>query len=122
MHSAEGLVGRRPDLHPARVCREDRAADVVRPHKADHPPGPRRRARAFGGKTLHRSVSWSASPLDHRDRLPPVPDILPDQRAGGLIIFRNPAALAVEDRVDGDRAGRGKGAESGGLALTRVFS
>ncbi len=60
MHSAEGVVGGGPDLHPGGVRREDRAADVVGPHKADHP--------AF----------------DHRDRLPPVPDIFADQRAGGM--------------------------------------
>ncbi len=86
MHSAEGVVGRRPDLHPGGVRREDRAADVVGADEVD------------------------LAALDHRDRLPPVPDIFADQRAGGLIVFGDVAALAQEDGVDGDRAGLGQGA------------
>jgi hypothetical protein len=66
-----------------------------------------------GSHVVHHST------LDHRDRLPAVPDIFPDQRAGGLVVFGDTAALAVEDGVDRDRSGRGQGAESGGLAPTR---
>lgn len=38
--------------------------------------------------------------LDHRDGLPPGPDIFADQRAGGLVVFRDPAAR--DDRVRED--------------------
>ncbi len=48
---------------------------MVGPHKADHP--------AF----------------DHRDRLPPVPDIFANERAGGLVVLGDPAAFGVEDRI-----------------------
>jgi hypothetical protein len=39
-----------------------------------------------------------------------------DQRAGGFVILGDPAALAVEDRVDGDRGRRG-GSEGGFCGL-----
>ncbi len=43
--------------------------------------------------------------LDDRDRLPPVPDILADQRAGALVVLGDPPSVRVEDGVDGDGGG-----------------
>lgn len=85
--AAEGGVGGSPDLHSAGVRREDGTVDVVGADEVDRPA------------------------LDHRDRLPPVLDIFPDQGAGGLVVLGDPAAVGVEDRVDGDRARRGEGAD-----------
>ncbi len=96
MHAAEGVVGRRPDLHPGGVRREDRAADVVGADEGDD------------------------AALDDRDRLPPVPDIFPDQRAGGLVVLGDPPAFGVEDGVDGDSGGGGEGADR--LAAHRVIA
>jgi hypothetical protein len=49
--------------------------------------------------------------LDHRDRVPAHPDIFPEQRPGAGIVLRDPATLAVEDRMDRDRRGRGQGGD-----------
>ena len=84
MHAAEGGVGGGPDFHPAGVRREDRAGDVV------------------GADEVDRAA------FDQRDGVPAVPHILPQQRAGGLIVFGDPAALRIKHRVDRDRGGGGE--------------
>jgi hypothetical protein len=74
---------RRPDLHARGVGRKHRPPDMIGAHKA-------------------RDAT-----LDHRHRLPPQPDILPNQRPRALIILRNPPTLAVKHRMDRDcRRGR----------------
>ena len=80
MHSGEGSIGDFPHLCARPVRGEDRSADVVGPHIIDHP--------AF----------------DQRDGVPAVPDVFPQQRPRGLVVFGDPAALAVKHRVDRDRA------------------
>ena len=67
--AAERQVARRPNLHPRRVGRKHRAADVIGADVVDHPR------------------------LNHRNRSAVKPHIFPDQRARGLIIFRNPVAV-----------------------------
>jgi hypothetical protein len=74
--------GGRPDLHAAGVGGKDGAADMVRSDKIGD------------------------AAFDHCNRLPVQPDIFADQRARGLVVFRDPAALGIEHRMDRD-AGRG---------------
>ncbi len=59
MHSAEGLVGGGPDLHPGGVGREDGSANVVGADEGDH------------------------AALDDRDRGPGGPEVVADQGAVG---------------------------------------
>ena len=59
-HPAEGQVADFPDLCPRRIRRKHRPADVVGADEGHHPA------------------------LDDRDRLPAVPDVFPDQRAGAM--------------------------------------
>lgn len=84
MDPAEGGVGGGPDLRSAGVGGEDRAGDLVGPYIVDR------------------------SAFDQGDGVPAVPHILAQKAPSGLIIFRDPAALRIEDRVDRDRAGRGE--------------
>jgi hypothetical protein len=83
-HAAEGRIARRPDLDPRGIRRKHRPPDVVGADEA-------------GDATL-----------DHRNRLPSQPDIFPDQRTCALIILRNPAALGIEHRMNGDPGRRNR--------------
>ena len=49
--------------------------------------------------------------FDYGDRFPAVPDVFPDQRACGLVILSNPAALGIEDGVDRHCCWRGRRAD-----------
>jgi hypothetical protein len=70
-HPAERQIGGGPDLDPRAVGRKHRALDVVGPHKADH------------------------ATLNHCNRRPVQPDVLPDQRPCRLVIFGNPFAVGT---------------------------
>lgn len=55
-------------------------------------------------KIVHWTVFCSASPFDHRDRLPPVPDVFADKGSGGLIVaaIRRPSLSKTEWMVTTD--------------------
>ena len=86
-------IRRPPDLCRRRVGRDDRSADVVGADEGDD------------------------AAFDDRDGVPAVPDVFADQGAGGLVVLGDAATFVVEDRVDGDRGGRGEGADR--LAVRR---
>jgi hypothetical protein len=98
-----GLVGD-PDFHSDGVRGEDRAGDVTGRGRRRDPPGPRRFARAFGGKTVHWTVFCSASPFDDCDWVPAMPDLFADKGSGGLIVaaIRRPSLSKTEWMVTTD--------------------
>lgn len=87
-HACEGRGGG-PGFDSAGVGREDRAADVVRTDEGDN------------------------AALDDRDRVPAVPDIFADQRAGGLVVLGGAANRGwtggVPGAARGGSGGRGRG-------------
>jgi hypothetical protein len=117
--AAERLVSGGPDFHSAGVRREDRAADVVGADEVDDAAcddAPLPSQACSGVRRENRPLDCFLIRLT-----PPVPDIFADQGAGDFGGVGDPAALAVEDGVDGDRCRRGKDADRLILRTGRGF-